>query len=458
MGASGDMIMGSLFELLEDKELFLEKINSLGLKNVKVLANESIKSGISGTNMSVIIDGEQELSEDVDLGHHHHHDHSHEDHHHHDHEESCCGHEHHHHEHGQGECCGNHGKDHECHEHSHDNKHSHDHEHTHDHEHSHGHSHSHEDGGHHHNTFIDVSSIIKSLDIDEKVKKDAIGVYEILAEAESKAHNKPMTDVHFHEVGSLDAIYDIVGACMLMNMLNADRVIASSINVGSGHIKCAHGLMPVPAPATANILKNVPFYTSSIKAELCTPTGAAILKYFVESFENMPVMNVEKIGYGMGKKDFEAANAVRTFIGSSQTQGERVFQLEASMDDITGEEIGFLYEILLENKALEVFTSSIMMKKNRPGVLLTVLVREADKEEIINLIFKHTSTIGIKEFELKRHKLERTEEVVSSELGDVRKKVSSGFGVRREKLEFEDLKKLAKENNLSLREVKNRVK
>lgn len=414
MGASGDMIMGSLFELIEDKEGFLEKINSIGLEGVKVFPRESIKSGISGTNMAVVVNGLEE--ESIDVNHHHHH---------HD----------HHHEHE--------------HEHNHEHQHDHDHEHTHDHDHHHDH--------HSHNSYLDVLSIIDSLDLKDNIKADAKAIYEILGKGESKAHNKPMTEVHFHEVGTLDAIVDIVGACILMDMIKPEKIVASPINVGQGHVKCAHGLMPVPAPATLNILENVPIYSNGIMGELCTPTGAAILKHFVDSFEKMPEIQMEKVGYGMGKKDFEAANCVRTILGNMDSS-EKIVQLEANMDDITGEEIGFLYEILLENKALDLYTSPIIMKKNRPGLLLTVLVDEKNKENILSLIFKHSTTIGIKEFSLSRHKLVRSEESLNSEFGLIRKKVSKGYGITREKFEFEDLKKISKENDISIREILRKLK
>lgn len=414
MGASGDMIMGSLFELIEDKEGFLEKINSIGLEGVKVFPRESIKSGISGTNMAVVVNGLEEESIDVNH-HHHHHDHNHE------HED----------------------------EHNHEHQHDHDHEHTHDHDHHHDH--------HSHNSYLDVLSIIDSLDLKDNIKADAKAIYEILGKGESKAHNKPMTEVHFHEVGTLDAIVDIVGACILMDMIKPEKIVASPINVGQGHVKCAHGLMPVPAPATLNILENVPIYSNGIMGELCTPTGAAILKHFVDSFEKMPEIQMEKVGYGMGKKDFEAANCVRTILGNMDSS-EKIVQLEANMDDITGEEIGFLYEILLENKALDLYTSPIIMKKNRPGLLLTVLVDEKNKENILSLIFKHSTTIGIKEFSLSRHKLVRSEESLNSEFGLIRKKVSKGYGITREKFEFEDLKKISKENDISIREILRKLK
>ncbi|WP_054252929.1 nickel pincer cofactor biosynthesis protein LarC [Neofamilia massiliensis] len=403
MGASGDMLMGALYELIEDQAGFLEKINSLKDLGVVVKARPDIKAGIAGTKMDVLIHGHEEESIDVDIRTHHHHDHDH------------------------------------------------NHDHDHDHDHLHGH--------HHHSTLGSVSEIIRSMDLDEKVKADAIGVYEILAQAEAQAHNMPVDQVHFHEVGSLDAIYDIVGVCLLINSLGLDKILASPIHLGSGFVKCAHGLMPVPAPATANILKGLPVYQGSIQGELCTPTGAALVKYFVDGFGPMPMMEIEKIGYGMGTKNFEAANAIRALLGTGEDEsdGEKLVQLETSLDDITGEEVGFLYEVLFSKGALEVYSTNILMKKSRPGILLTVLVEEDKKDLILREIFKHSPTIGVKEFALKRHKLDRQEVLVETSFGRVRKKVSKGFGTEKFKYEYEDLRDLSLENDLSLKDLREKI-
>ena len=269
----------------------------------------------------------------------------------------------------------------------------------------------------------------------------------------------PVDQVHFHEVGSLDAIYDIVGVSLLINSLGLEKILASPVHLGSGFVKCAHGLMPVPAPATANILAGIPVYQGSIQGELCTPTGAALLKYFVDDFGPMPLMQIEKIGYGMGSKDFEAANAIRALLGTSEGEndGEKLVQLETSLDDITGEEVGFLYEVLFAKGALEVYTTNILMKKSRPGILLTVLVEEEKKDQILREIFKHSPTIGIKEFSLKRSKLDREEVLVETSFGRVRKKVSKGFGVEKAKYEYEDLRDLSLENDFSLKDLREKI-
>ncbi|MDO5028204.1 MAG: nickel pincer cofactor biosynthesis protein LarC [Bacillota bacterium] len=453
MGASGDMLMGSLYELIEDKAGFLEKINNLADLGVVVEATDSVKAGIAGTKINVKIHGQEEESIDVDLGfvskdhgHCHNHDHDHEHCHDHDHDHHHC----HNHDH-------NHDHDHH-HDHGHCHKH-HDHNHGHDHDH-HDHKHNHEHHDHHHSSLGSVSQIIRSFDLADPIKEAAIGVYEILAQAEAKAHNMAVDQVHFHEVGSLDAIYDITGVAILMDMIQPDQVLASPIHLGSGHVKCAHGLMPVPAPATANILKGLPVYQGTIKGELCTPTGAGLIKYYVDDFGPMPTMTIENIGYGMGTKDFEAANTVRSLLGQGldQGQGQDLVELQCSLDDITGEEVGFLYEVLLDQGALEVYSSPITMKKSRPGILLTVLTRPENKDQVLRLIFKHSPTLGVKEFALKRHSLDRREVLVQTDLGPVRKKVSQGFGVEKFKYEYEDLKDLAKKHQTSLKEIREKVR
>ena len=249
----------------------------------------------------------------------------------------------------------------------------------------------------------DIEHIVcNHLDLPEKVKADVMTVYRLIAEAESAAHGVPVTEIHFHEVGTMDAIADITAVCMLMNELSPDAVIASPVHVGSGHVHCMHGILPVPAPATAYILKDVPMYSGRIRGELCTPTGAALLKHFVTEFGAMPIMTVHAIGYGMGKKDFEMANCVRAMLGETQDSGDEIIELSCNMDDMTGEKTGFAVEKLFEAGALDVYTIPIGMKKNRPGILLRVMCRESDKEIMIRSLFKHTTTIGIREQKMQR--------------------------------------------------------
>lgn len=405
MGAAGDMLASALSELLPDADAFVDELNALGIPKVSVSRETSVKCGIRGTHLSVKIDGEEETEEM--------HAHNHE-HHHHEHET-----EHHHHDH------------------------------DHDHEHEHH---------HHHSGLHDIEHIIESLAVSEKVKDDVMAVYSLIAEAESHAHGVSVGEVHFHEVGAMDAVADITAVCMLMERLSPDRVVATPVNVGGGSVKCAHGILPVPAPATAYILRGVPTYGGEIKSELCTPTGAALLKYFASGFGEMPVMTVSDIGYGMGKKDFERANCVRAFLGESAENNDTVAELSCNLDDMTGEEIGFTSERLFAAGALEVYTTPIQMKKSRPGVLLSVMCREEDREEMLSLIFRHTSTLGVRESVSRRYVLNRSVESLETEHGKVRRKVSCGYGVKRVKYEYDDIARIARETGESLSEVTQRLK
>ena len=438
MGAAGDMLSAALYELLDDKEAFINKINNAGIPKVKVNAEPMTKCGILGTHMNVLVDGVSEGEE-----HHHEHEYEHENYHNHDHDHE---HDHdHHHDHDHS------------HEHEYDYNHDHAHEHfdsAHTEEHYHEHEHHHE---HHHSSLKDIEDIIDALNLPENVKTDAKNVYAMIAEAESNAHGKPVTEIHFHEVGTMDAIADITMVCMLMNELKADKIIASEIHVGSGHVHCAHGILPVPAPTTAFILRGIPFTSGHIKGELCTPTGAALIKYFAASFGEMPVMTVDKIGYGMGKKDFEQANCVRAFLGSTNEKASEITELSCNIDVMTGEKIAFAMEKLFEAGALEVYTIPVGMKKSRPGILLSVMCNEAKKDEMVSLIFKHTTTLGIRENVSKRYTLKR--EIIKKEtpFGEIRIKRSEGFGVVREKYEYEDLAAIARKTGLSIEEIVQKI-
>ena len=313
--------------------------------------------------------------------------------------------------------------------------------------------HMHEHHHHHHGSMGDIRSIVSRLPIPTMVKLDVMSVYEEIAQAESHVHGVSVEQIHFHEVGTMDAIADITAVCLLMHELDVDQIIASPVHVGSGQVRCAHGILPVPAPATAHILRDVPIYGGSIRGELCTPTGAALLKHFVTEFDDMPAMKVKAIGYGMGKKDFERANCVRVLLGETKEKPEGIWELNCNLDDMTGEQIGFALETLMEQGALDVFTIPIGMKKSRPGILLTVLCREADKENMVRLMFKHTTTLGIREQFCNRYTLDRKVETVDTPYGVIRKKVSTGYGVRRSKYEYEDVAYAAKANNLSIAQV-----
>ena len=444
MGAAGDMLTAALLELMPDPEAAVTELNGLGIPGVQFSKEAVSKCGIGGTHMTVKVHGEEE-SEEMFHHHHEHHDHSHE--HEHDHESAC--HEHHDHLH-----------EHEDHEHTHEHTHEHE-DHEHAHEHSHEHTHEHGDAGHthhHHSSLHDIEHIVCGhLNIPDQVKQDVMAVYGLIAEAESHAHGVPVTEIHFHEVGTMDAIADITAVCLLMNKIAPDQVIVSPVHVGSGHVHCAHGILPVPAPATAYILNGVPMYGGAVKGELCTPTGAALLKHFATRFGDMPVMRTEAIGYGMGKKDFEQANCIRAMLGETEDAGDSVLQLECNVDDMTAEELGFAMEMILEAGALEVYTVAAGMKKSRPGTLLSVLCHEAEKEKLVRVIFQNTTTIGVREHRCSRYTLKRSFETVQTPYGNVQKKLSSGYGVTREKYEYEDLARIAREQGLSLAEVRKSI-
>ena len=283
MGAAGDMVMAALLELHENPVDFLNRLNAVGIPGVVVSAEPHEKCGIVGTRVVVKINGAEEGSHDHNHGHDHSHDHNH----------------------------GGHS-----HGHSHSNDHNHNHGQSHSHDHG-GHDHDHSHGNHSHNSYRDIEHRIGHLNVSDNVKKNALAIYKLIADAESTVHGTSIEQIHFHEVGEMDALADIIGVCMLVEELAPDVVKASPIHVGSGHVKCSHGILPVPAPATALILKDVPIYSDQTKGELCTPTGAALIKHFAGEFCAMPLMRVSGIGYGMGTKNFAKANCVRAFIGTT---------------------------------------------------------------------------------------------------------------------------------------------
>lgn len=430
MGAAGDMLTAALLELHPDPQGFVERMNRLGLPGVVFAAQPAVKCGITGTQVSVTVGGEEEESHDVPL---HTHGHSHV------------------HKTAQDEAHPGHAHD-PVHVHDHDHEHTHDHEHIHDHEHSHGHEHGH--GHHHHAGMGDIRHILSHLDIPQPVRQDAEAVYQLIAQAESHAHGRPVEEIHFHEVGTLDAVTDVVAVCWLLHDLAPEQIVASPVHVGCGQVRCAHGILPVPAPATAYILQGVPTYGGSVQGELCTPTGAALLKHFVQRFGSSPVMRVEKTGYGMGKKDFEAANCVRAMLGQTQEESTTIAQLACNLDDMTPEALGFAQERLWEAGALDVTTAPIGMKKNRPGVQLTCLCRLEDREKLVSVLFAHTTTLGVRESLCTRYTLARSQRTVETEHGPVRVKEARGWGVTREKPEYEDVANIAREQGLTLDQVK----
>ena len=382
MGAAGDMIAAALFELLPDKEKTLEKLRLTGIPGVEFNVGKSVKSGIEGTDFSVLVHGTEEGAEDAR---------------------------------------------------------------AHDHE-------------HHHTTFSDIRTTVEALKgIPEKVKEDVMNIYALIADAESQVHGRPADQIHFHEVGNLDAIADITAVCLFMEELSPERIIVSPVRTGYGSVKCAHGILPVPAPATAHLLKGIPVYAGDIEGEMCTPTGAALLKYFADGFGRMPHMTTDRIGYGMGKRDYSAPSCVRGFLGNSAEGEEYASELSCNVDDMTAEEISFAMDRLFDAGAYEVYTAAVGMKKSRPGTLLRVICDPNDRDEIIRLIFKHTSTIGLRETVTGCFRMERTVKTINTSFGEVHVKESSGYGFERRKYEYEDIAAIAKANGMTLQEVINAI-
>ena len=322
-------------------------------------------------------------------------------------------------------------------------------DHLHEHAHEHGHDHDH----HHHTGLQDIEHLLSHLELPQAVRDDALAVYRLIADAESKVHGAPVDQIHFHEVGTLDALADVVGVCLLMHLLSPEKIFCSNVHVGCGQVRCAHGILPVPAPATALLLEGVPIYGGTISGELCTPTGAALLRHFVTEFGAMPAMRLLKTGYGMGTKDFPAANCVRATLAEAEQTAETITELSCNLDDCTGEALGFTMERLFDAGALDVYWTSVGMKKNRPGVLLTCMCRPEDREKMVALLFRHTTTLGVREAGFRRHTLTRESRTVQTPDGGVRVKVSTGYGVTRRKAEFEDLAEIARKTGKSLAEI-----
>ena len=373
-GISGDMTVAALLDLGASEEHLRDQLATLPVGGFEIAVTRVNKHGIDACDFDVQLAEELE-NHDHDMvwlyGNEAGTEHTHE-------------HEHYHHDHG---------------EHEHEHCHEHDHEaHGHGHE---GHHHAHH---HHHRSLADVTAIIDDSQLSDGAKRRALAIFTALAAAEAKAHGCPVGDVHFHEVGALDAVADVTAVCLLMEWLGADRVAASPVNLGGGQVKCAHGVLPVPAPATAWLVRDIPCYGGDVQTELCTPTGAALLRTFASSFGPMPAMTVKAVGVGAGNKDFAAANVVRAFLGETGESGasDQVVELACNLDDMTGEAIAYAAGVLLAAGALDVYTEAIQMKKNRPAVKLCCLCRPADAERLSQLMLAHTTSWGVRRCAMER--------------------------------------------------------
>jgi pyridinium-3,5-bisthiocarboxylic acid mononucleotide nickel chelatase len=428
-GMSGDMFLGALIDAGISSRLLEETVTALGV-GARLEISRVVRSGISATKVDVWVDGEKDLpreeywkKQDVaraptpakaDNEHDHHHDH----------------------------------------EHPHNHKHAHDNETTgagaqQEHAHSHGRG------------LSEIREIISKAAISDTAKKTAIAIFEALGTAEAKIHATSIEKVHFHEVGAVDAIVDIVCAAVGAEALGVDEVVCSPLNVGGGSVKCAHGTFPVPAPATVELLTNAPVYSSGVQAELVTPTGAAIVKTLVKRFAAFPEMKIEKSGYGAGSREFPGhPNVVRLTIGevastlAAKTASETVTVLEANLDDLNPQVFGYVMDRLLEEGALDVFGMPVQMKKNRPGTLLTVLCRPEDASKLTQLIFTETTTLGVRRRDEVRQTLARRWENVRTQWGEVRIKIASMNGtVTNYAPEYEDCRRIATEHHVPLKTV-----
>lgn len=390
-GISGDMNLGAMIDLGVDKEYLLKEISMLKLDSeYEIEFTRAIKKGITGSKVDVTLKNQDK-------------------------------------------------------EHKHDHHHKHDHEHNHD-----------SDTSHHHRNLKDIENIINSSSLNDRVKKLSLAMFMKVAEAEAKVHGKSIYEVHFHEVGAVDSIIDIVGSAICIDYLDVDKIIASAVQVGGGFVKCAHGLIPVPAPATVEILRDIPIKTGLVDFETTTPTGAAILSANVDEFTDKIEFSIDKIGYGIGNRELEIPNVLRVYLGKEEKKEEIENQhlLETNIDDMNPELYSYVEERLFEEGALDVFKTPIIMKKGRPAIKLSILVNDKREKDVLDVIFKETTSIGIRKFKVEKIMLKRDFTKVHTRYGDITIKNSYHQGkIVKFKPEYEDCKRLAKENNIPIAEI-----
>ena len=408
-GISGDMTIGALLDLGVDLGYLTSELRKLPVEGYELKASRVTRSNLSAMKFDVLVQGEEKYE------HHHDHDHDHE--HGHDHE-----HEHHHHEH---------------------------------HGHSHSHTHSHSHGQHFHRKASQILGMIRDSHLNANTKRIASEIFTKLAISEGKVHHITPEDVEFHEVGAVDSIVDTVGSAIGFDALGIERFLCSAINIGSGFIHCQHGVFPVPAPATADLLRHATIYQKHAQTELVTPTGAAILAAVVNRFGNLSGFAAERIGYGAGTKQFaDFPNCLRLMVGEEERHSGDVIVIEANIDDMNPQNFGYVTDKLLAAGALDVFTIPIQMKKSRPGQLLQVLAPSGAVDALSRLIFEETTTIGLRKYPVDRTTLEREFVEVDIEYGKVRVKVSRMNGeVVNFAPEFEDCARIAREKNIALKRV-----
>lgn len=408
-GISGDMTLGALLDLGIDKAAFLAELEKLKVDGYSIEINNKIKNGISGTDVHVVLEETR---------------------HHEDDEEHQYGEIHHidHHHHGE-------------------------HEHTHEDAHEHTHTHNSE------RNLEDIEHIINHSELRPRVKSMSTKIFREIARAEAKVHGKGINEVHFHEVGAVDSIVDIVGSCICLDLLGIERIFASELHEGKGFVKCAHGLLPVPVPAVMEMLcsSKIPLITEDIPFELVTPTGLAIIKTISSGFGKMPPMSIEKTGYGMGKRETGRFNALRVVMGSLYQQdmipNDEISILETNIDNMSPEIMGYTMEKLLDSGALDVYYTPIYMKKSRPSAMLTVLVKCGEEKKISDIIFSETSTLGIRISHSQRFCMDRELVKVNTQYGDVRVKVANIGDIMKFAPEYEDCRSIALKTGMPIKEV-----
>jgi uncharacterized protein (TIGR00299 family) protein len=435
------MIVGALLDAGADFDQLGEQLSRLNLGGYTLRRETVRRAGLAGTKFHVEVAGNPPTG----LPHGHspeaagNHDHGHEHSHPHDH-----NHDHPHPHNGR-----------DAHTHGHD--HAHEHSHSHDHPHEHDHGHSHHEHAHPQRRLGDIREMIDAADLAPRVKQRAIAVFERLAKAEAKVHGMPVDQVHFHEVGAVDSIVDIVGACIALELLGVDRVFCSAIPVGSGLIECQHGLMPTPAPATAELMRDAAISDTQVEGEATTPTAAALLTALSEDFGPLVPMHVKGIGYGAGTREGGMLpNLLRVFVGQPQDQStaEGVVELAANLDDTTGQIIGSTIERLISAGCLDAWATPAMAKKSRPAWVLSVLCRPADVGRAEELILRETPTLGIRRRLCQRTTLERRFETVETSFGPIRVKVASLAGDDITATpEFEDCRSAAETHHAAVRDV-----
>ena len=463
-GLSGDMLNALLLDLGADRKHLEEALKTISLDGYHLHVDRIAKSSIWGTDFDVHMEhGEKDHGIAGDFDHHHHH---------HDHEH---GHEHHHHEH-EHEHTHAHSHAHEEHTHAHTHSHEHTHEHSHSHDHDHhshehthdGHSHEHTHSHHHHHGEVrglkEIETIILSSGVSDFVKEKSLEVFRDIAQAEANVHQMPVEEIHFHEVGATDSIIDIMSFFILWETLDIDAVYSTAVTEGSGTITVAHGVMPVPVPAVMQLRlgTSIPFSQDfDIHTELVTPTGLALFKAIRPVFAQPSNLTATKVGYGFGKRDTGKFNALRGTLLEKTTHSHQVvtsnndeiIQIDTTIDDQSGEELGYIMSLLLEEGALDVHYTPVYTKKNRPATHLTLLIQEGDLERFTAILFEQTSTIGFRYQNVQRKVMTRTFETQQTSLGDVKVKKNQYGTVTKSTLEYEDCARIAKETGLSIQAV-----